>query len=172
MISKTGPGSWSKLPVSCKKRGAAQSQLQDVHPTLTWTSLTEMFLLTTRRESSLVTDTSPGDRKVLQCSNAVTRHDWICKAQTVAQLRYVLVIRTLWAFLREANFSVCEAKCLGLKGNKMLLSLAPILMQTIFALNKNFKCFWQIFFFLMLTKEYVFVLRNFLLLHNPKRKTT
>ena len=29
--------------------------------------------------------------------------------------------------------------------------------------------FWQIFFFLMLTKDYVFVLRNFLLVHKLKK---
>ena len=43
------------------------------------------------------------------------------------------------------------------KGNKILMRLAPILMQTIVA--PHLFLFWQIFFFLMLTKDYGIVLR-------------
>ena len=43
------------------------------------------------------------------------------------------------------------------KGNKRLLRLGQILMQTILAIA-NFEMFFlQIFFFLMLNKEYVFL---------------
>ena len=42
-------------------------------------------------------------------------------------------------------------------------------MQTILAPFKK-KIFWQIFLFLMLTKEYVFVLSNFPLEHDLKKE--
>ena len=59
---------------------------------------------------------------------------------------------------------------LKLKGNKTLLSLGQIVMQTILA-PIFFEFFlWQVFFLLMLTKEYVFVLRNFPLLHKLKKE--
>ena len=36
--------------------------------------------------------------------------------------------------------------------------------------DANHTCRWQIFFFLMLMKEYVLVLKNFLLLHNLNKE--
>ena len=51
----------------------------------------------------------------------------------------------------------------------MLLSLRQILMQTIFRPDIFDFFLLQIIFFLMLMKEYVFVSRNFLLLHKLKK---
>ena len=77
---------------------------------------------------------------------------------------------TAWTCSEAILAGICSlaSPVVLLKGNKMLLSLAPILMQTILAPNFLEIFFWQIFFCLMLTKEYVFVLRNFLLLHTLK----
>ena len=56
-----------------------------------------------------------------------------------------------------------------LKGNKILLSMAPILMQT--ALEPDFTEFFLIdIFFFMLMKEYVLVFRNGLPLHKLKKE--
>ena len=59
----------------------------------------------------------------------------------------VLLLFEVLSFVAIWVFKFCH------KGNKLLLSL-------------NF--FWQIFFLLMLTNKYVFVLRNYLLLHKLK----
>ena len=57
----------------------------------------------------------------------------------------------------------------ALKGNKILLSLAPILKQTLLAQIKQKNLFLQIFFFLMLAQEYIFILRNFLFLEEQTK---
>ena len=85
---------------------------------------------------------------------------WVTKVHLIKNMQLFYVIQS--TFPRGNSW----------KGNRILLSLGWILMQTILAAI-FFDFFWQIFFslqFLLSTKEYVFALRNILLLHKLKKE--